>query len=142
MAFSSRFSRVILALWRNGMGQYELKALPGLTHTAREEIRAYLPQPRAKKSPSGTSTEGVFSSSQYMRRMENRQFPVGVIQICWIAPEPLISATVEVTPEAISTDGLIFQPWPSSRAALAPVPSVAVPPFPFSPVKFSGLIDK
>ena len=83
-----------------------------------------------------------FSSSQYMRRMENRQVPVGVIQICWIAPGPMISATTYVVPAAISTDGLIFQPLPRSRAAFAPVPSLAAPPLPFSPVGFSGLIDK
>ena len=40
------------------------------------------------------------------------------------------------------TDGEIFQPWPSSRAGPAPVPSVAMPPLPFSPVKFSGLIER
>src|SRR4029077_7056871 len=141
MGFSSRFSRVIFALRRNGMGQYELKALPGFTHTASDEMRAYLPQPMAKKSPSGTSTDGSLSSSQYMRRMEKRQLPVGVIQMCWIAPGPLISATVYVVPAAMSTDGLIFQPFPRFRAAFAPVPSAAVPPLPFSPVGFSGLME-
>jgi hypothetical protein len=40
------------------------------------------------------------------------------------------------------TDGETFQPWPSSRAAFLPVPSVAMPPLPFSPVKFSGLIER
>ena len=29
-----------------------------------------------------------------------------------------------------------------ARGALAPVPSVAMPPLPFSPVKFSGLIER
>src|SRR5882724_9775880 len=42
----------------------------------------------------------------------------------------------------MTTDGLIFQPCPRSRPGLAPVPSVAIPPLPFSPVKFSGLIEK
>ena len=68
--------------------------------------------------------------------------PVGVIQICWMAPEPWMSASVKVFPASICTDGEIFQPCPSSRAACAPVPSVAIPPLPFSPVKFSGLIDR
>ena len=76
MALSSRFSRVILALCRNGMGQYALNALPGLTQTGSEETLAYFPQPMAKKSPTGTSTEGSFSSSQYLRKIENRQFPL------------------------------------------------------------------
>ena len=39
-------------------------------------------------------------------------------------------------------EGDIFQPWPRPRAGLAPVPSVAMPPLPFSPVKFSGLIER
>jgi hypothetical protein len=39
-------------------------------------------------------------------------------------------------------EGDTFQPWPRPRAQLAPVPSVAMPPFPFSPVKFSGEIDR
>jgi len=71
-----------------------------------------------------------------------RQSPVGVIQICWIAPEPWISARVNVWPGAMSTDGETFQPRPRSRAAPAFVPSVAIPPLPFSPVKFSGLIER
>ena len=40
------------------------------------------------------------------------------------------------------TEGETFQPWPSSRAAFLPVPSVAMPALPFSPVKFSGLIER
>ena len=36
----------------------QLKALPGLTHTGRELIGQNFPQPQAKKSPTGTSTEG------------------------------------------------------------------------------------
>jgi hypothetical protein len=39
-------------------------------------------------------------------------------------------------------DGDIFQPGPSSRAARAPVPSVDRQAWPFSPVKFSGLIER
>src|SRR5215217_7128520 len=38
--------------------------------------------------------------------------------------------------------GEIFHPCPSSRAATAPVPSVAMPPAPFAPSKFSGLIER
>src|SRR5579859_6447322 len=71
-----------------------------------------------------------------------RQLPVGVIQICWIAPAPLISANRRVSPGEMRIDGEIFQPLPKSRAAFAPVPSVAMPPLPFSPVKFSGLIER
>ena len=41
----------------------------------------------------------------------------------------------------ITTEGLIFQPCPSSLAGPEPVPEVAFPAPPFSPVKFSGLID-
>ena len=77
-----------------------------------------------------------------MRSIRWRQFPVGVIQICCIAPDPFISAAVYVSPALISTEGDIFHPRPSSRAARAPVPSVAIPPFPFSPVGFSGLMDR
>ena len=65
-----------------------------------------------------------------MRRIEKRQWPVGVIQMCWIAPGPAISASVNICFGAIFTDGETFQPWPRSRAALAPVPSVALPPCP------------
>jgi hypothetical protein len=38
--------------------------------------------------------------------------------------------------------GEIFQPWPNSRPGIAPVPSVAIPPAPLAPVKFSGLIER
>src|SRR6476646_8240061 len=38
--------------------------------------------------------------------------------------------------------GLTFHPCPKSLDAFAPVPFVAIPPFPFSPVKFSGLIER
>src|SRR5215469_5486056 len=117
MAFSSRFSIVIVALWRNGIGQYELKALPGLTQIGSENRGAYLLHPMAKKSPTGTSTEGSFSSSQYMRRMEKRQFPVGVIHMCSMRPGPFISASLKVVPGLITTKGFTFQPCPKSRAA-------------------------
>jgi hypothetical protein len=42
----------------------------------------------------------------------------------------------------IETLGEIFQPWPRSRAHSAPVPSVARPPAPGSPVGFSALIER
>jgi hypothetical protein len=41
----------------------------------------------------------------------------------------------------MTTLGLTFQPWPRFFDALAPVPVVAIPPLPFAPLKFSGLID-
>ena len=68
--------------------------------------------------------------------------PVGVIQMCWIAPGPSIWARVKVVPASIFTDGETFHFCPRSRAAFFPVPSTAMPPFPFSPVKFSGLIER
>src|SRR5258706_15155045 len=37
--------------------------------------------------------------------------------------------------------GDTFHPWPSSRAGTAPVPSVAIPPLPLLPSKFSAVID-
>ena len=53
-----------------------------------------------------------------------------------------MSASTNVSCGAIDTDGETFQPCPSSRPGPAPVPSVAMPPRPFSPVKFSGLIER
>ncbi len=70
--------------------------------------------------------------------MENRHLPVGVIQICCIAPGPPMSASSKVSPALMVTQGEIFHPWPRSRAHAAPFPSVAMPPLPFSPLKFSG----
>src|SRR3954453_24065754 len=52
-----------------------------------------------------------------------------------------MSQRVNVCPASMRTLGEIFHPWPSSRAQFFPVPSVAIPPRPFSPVKFSGLIE-
>src|SRR5512139_1414601 len=57
-------------------------------------------------------------------------------------PGPLIDPSVKVVPALIRTDGDTFHVWPRSRAAFLPVPSVAMPALPFSPVKFSGLIDR
>src|SRR4051794_14942248 len=53
-----------------------------------------------------------------------------------------MSHSVNVCPASMRTLGEIFHPWPSSRAQFFPVPSVAIPPRPFSPVKFSGLIER
>jgi hypothetical protein len=61
--------------------------------------------------------------------------------MCCIAPGPVISAIVNVFLGSICTDGLTFQPCPKSLDAFKPVPVVAIPPRPFSPLKFSGLID-
>src|SRR5690349_1949214 len=62
--------------------------------------------------------------------------------MCWMAPEPVISASVTVEFAGTVMQGDIFQPCPRSRAARAPVPSVAIPALPFSPVKFSALMDR
>ena len=65
-----------------------------------------------------------------------------VIQMWVIRPEDAIEPSSNVWWPAISTEGETFQPIPSSRAGEAPDPSVARPPPPFDPVKFSGLIDQ
>src|ERR1035438_401595 len=95
-----------------------------------------------KKSPTGTSTDGSFSSSQYIRKISLRQLPVGVIQMCLIQPAFSITARVKTVLDLITILGLNFQPGPSSLAGPAPVPVVALPPSPFSPVKFSGLMER
>ena len=78
-----------------------------------------------------------------MRRMRSRQLTwAGVIHICWIAPCPSMSPSSRVSPGATRFEGEIFQPRPSPRAWIAPVPSSAMPPLPFSPVGFSGLIER
>ena len=67
-----------------------------------------------------------------------------------IAPSAFMSASVNVLCAFIGTDGEIFQPCPRSLAAhealftlrVAGSPGTAIPPFPFSPVKFSGLIER
>src|SRR6478736_1277020 len=74
--------------------------------------------------------------------MEFLQTPVGVIQICCMDPGPFISAMVNVLCALICTDGLSFHPFPNSRAADSPVPFSAILPFPFSPLKFSGLMHR
>ena len=73
--------------------------------------------------------------------MAKRQWPVGVIQICWMAPGPSISARTRTSPGLMRIEGEIFQPWPRSRAGDWPVlrghAGLA-----FSPVKFSGLMER
>src|ERR1700748_1744810 len=59
-----------------------------------------------------------------------------------MAPGPVISAMVNVVFDFMTTLGLTFQPWPSSLAASLPVTVIAIPPLPFSPVKFSGLMER
>ncbi len=49
---------------RNGIGQKALYPRLGLTATGRELTCAYCPQPQAKKSAAGHSTEGTAWSSQ------------------------------------------------------------------------------
>src|ERR1700685_4114747 len=66
----------------------------------------------------------------------------GVIQICWMAPGPVMSARVKVDRAATLTIGETFHPWPRSRAAFLAAPSTDIPPLPFSPVRFSGLIER
>jgi hypothetical protein len=39
-------------------------------------------------------------------------------------------------------EGATFHPCPRSRAQFIPVPSVAIPALPFSPLKFSGLMER
>lgn len=95
-----------------------------------------------KKSPMGTSMEGVLSWSHHTRRMLNRQFFVMVIQICWMAPGPSMFATSKVSPGSMSTAGATFQPRPRSRALCACRPSTAMPPAPFAPVGFSAESDR
>src|SRR5262249_5891180 len=53
-----------------------------------------------------------------------------------------MSASVKVSPGWMITNGETFQPWPRSRAICAAGPSVDMPPLPFSPVKFSGEIER
>src|SRR5258708_38211471 len=66
----------------------------------------------------------------------------GVSQSCWIAPGPVISAMVKVDLAGTRTKGDNFQPWPRSRAAPLAGPSVDMAALPFSPVKFSGPIER
>ena len=79
-----------------------------------------------------------------MRRMKLRVLSSGdgVIQICWMAPGPVISASVKVACAATFANGETFHPCPSSRAGPRAGPFVDIAAMPFSPVKFSGLMDR
>jgi hypothetical protein len=115
----------------------------GFTATTCDDSWANSPQPWPKKSPSGTSTAGSASPSQCIRSSRLRQFDgCVVIQMCCTVPGPSISARQAVVPAGTSIEGETFQPRPRSRAASAPVPSVAPPPAPGAPVGFSGLIER
>jgi hypothetical protein len=79
----------------NGMGKKQFMPRAGLTTMGIELTMQSLPNPQQKKSPSGVSTDGVSSSSQYILRTISRRTKksfsvrsVTVIQICWIIPGP------------------------------------------------------
>src|SRR6266436_797589 len=74
--------------------------------------------------------------------MLERHAPVGVIQMWAIAPAPDISARTFTSPGSITTYGATFHPRPSFRAGLLAGSGIAMAPLPFSPVGFSGLIDR
>jgi hypothetical protein len=79
-----------------------------------------------------------------MRRMLRcATLPVGVIQICWMAAGAGDVGEGEGFP-GLDADGGGDLPAAAefARAVGLPVPSVAMPPAPFSPVKFSGLIER
>src|SRR5882672_9837552 len=77
-----------------------------------------------------------------MRMMLNRQWPVGVIQICWIAPGPSMLAITRSSPGSMGVHGETFHPWPRSRAQDFGSVGIAIPPAPFLPSTFSELIDR
>src|SRR3989304_2092387 len=98
--------------------------------------------PMQKKSPRGVSTEGVFSPSQYIRRMSLRHhLGFTVIQMWEMAPEQPISARTAVSPLATVMHGRTFHPRPSSRAAESGPGSSLAPP-PGLPSGFSALIER
>src|SRR6266436_3539907 len=74
--------------------------------------------------------------------MLERHAPVGVIQMWAIAPAPDISARTFTSPGSITTYGATFHPRPSFRAGLFAGSGSAIAPLPFSPVGFSGLIER
>src|SRR6202167_3195708 len=65
-----------------------------------------------------------------------------VSQMCVMSAGPVMSVSSNMVCPWMSTLGEIFQPGPRCAAAAAPVPSVARPPPPLAPSKFSGLIDR
>ena len=61
-----------------------------------------------------------------------------VIQICWMAPGPVdVGQRRRASPRQVDA-GRDLPARPSSRAATAPVPSVAMPPAPFAPGEVLG----
>src|SRR3954452_17079921 len=127
----------------NGMGQYELKPPLGFAAIGCELTCANSPQPLQKKSPYGTSIAGSSAPSQKARNSSVRQLSLCVVSQMWVIfPAPWIDARSKVSPASMSTLGEIFQPGPRSRALATPVPSVARPPPPREPSKFSRLIDR
>src|ERR1700691_5927685 len=74
--------------------------------------------------------------------MLERHAPVGVIQICAIAPAPEISASTFTSPGSMTTYGATFHPRPSFLAGLLAGSGLAIAPLPFSPVGFSGHIER
>src|ERR1700733_11197892 len=74
--------------------------------------------------------------------MLERHGPLGVIQICAIAPSPAISASTFTSPGSMTTYGATFHPRPSLRAGLLAGSGVAIAPLPLSPVGFSGHIER
>src|SRR5260370_12214590 len=71
-----------------------------------------------------------------------RQSPVGVIEIAAIGPAPAMSARTFPSPGSITMYGETFHPRPSLRAGLFAGSGEAIAPLPFSPVGFSGLIER
>ena len=68
--------------------------------------------------------------------------PFGRAALEGFAREGIDARCVKVVPGAMCTHGDTFQVWPRSRDACAPAPSVAMPPAPGAPVKFSALIER
>ena len=98
--------RVIRADRKKGIGQKQLYESPPCTWTGTERTGARMPNPQAKKSPSGDSTAGSSAPSQYIRRTissGDAEPPLEiqlaadsgkVNQRCRITPGPSISASV------------------------------------------------
>ena len=124
-----------------------VEALPGFTQTASEESCAYSLYALQKKSPTGHSTEGSFSSSQYILRMEKRQFPVGVIQICWMGSRTLDLRNRDCLSRFHDDEGVYLPTLAQVLGRMVGVGHIALILVPdrighaalaFSPVKFSG----
>ena len=105
---------------------------------------AYSAHPWQNKSPTGRATAGSPSwSSQVIRKTRVRQASGRIVSHrCRITPAPSISARSARSPAPITRLGDTFQPKPRSRAALAPVPSVARAPAPRAPVGFSAVMAR